>query len=137
MDDIQLWGFSVDVVNGVLSIAVIVLPTLAAIIVTALLGAQALPAFRKLVRSLRQYVDQPTDSAVKFIADQLHVTEEQVIAALTKVIDEMGKEPAQTANVSVAVNMPTAEEPSITITPTMDAPMLPPVQEVNIGGTAN
>ena len=93
MDDIQLWSQSIDWVSIVVNVAVIVLPTLATIIVTALVGAQALPAFRKLVRSLREYVDQPSDNAVKFLADQLGVTEEQVIAALTKVIDEMGKEP--------------------------------------------
>ena len=103
--DIQIWGFSVDVVNAVLSIAVVVLPILSALIVTALVGAQALPAFRKLVRSLREYVDQPTDSAVKFLAEKLGVTEEQVIAALTKVIDEMGREPVAPAPDPVATKI--------------------------------
>lgn len=96
MGDIQIWGFSVDVVSAVLSIAVIVLPMLATLIVGALGVSELLPAFRKVVRSLREYVDQPTDSAVKFLADKLGVTEDQVIAALTKVIDEMGKEPTIT-----------------------------------------
>jgi len=110
MDNIQVWGFSIDVVNAVLSIAVVVLPILAALIVTALVGAQALPAFRKLVRSLREYVDQPTDSAVKFLADQLGVTEEQVIAALTKVIDEMGKEPVGATKEAPLPLLPPAPE---------------------------
>jgi len=112
MEDIQLWGQSIDWVSIVVNVAVIVLPTLATIIVTALVGAQALPAFRKLVRSLREYVDQPSDNAVKFLADQLGVTEEQVIAALTKVIDEMGKEPV------------------IVPTPAPVVPLLPPVEAV-------
>jgi len=111
MGDIQIWSQSVDWVSIVLSVAVIVLPTLATIIVTALLGAQMMPTARKVVRSARVYVDQPTDSAVKFLADQLGVTEEQVIAALTKVIDEMGKEP-------VAPVVPVV------------TPLLPPVEAV-------
>ena len=114
MEDIQLWSQSVDWVSIVVNVAVIVLPTLATIIVTALVGAQALPAFRKLMRSLRSFVDQPTDSAVKFLADQLGVTEDQVIAALTKVIDEMGKEP---------VIVPTPAPVGLA------APLLPPAPE--------
>jgi len=93
MGDIQIWGFSIDVVSIVASLAVLIIPALFGLVVTALLGAQMVPAARKLVLSARKFVDQPTDSAVKFLADQLGVTEDQVIAALTKVIDEMGKEP--------------------------------------------
>jgi len=110
MEDIQLWGQSIDWVSIVVNVAVIVLPTLATIIVTALVGAQALPAFRKLVRSLREYVDQPSDNAVKFLADQLGVTEEQVIAALTKVIDEMGKEPVGATKEAPLPLLPPAPE---------------------------
>ena len=93
MGDIQIWGFSIDAVSIVASLAVLIIPALFGLVVTALLGAQMVPAARKLVLSARKFVDQPTDSAVKFLADQLGVTEDQVIAALTKVIDEMGKEP--------------------------------------------
>ena len=110
MDNIQIWGFSINWVNAVISIAVIVLPTLAGIIVTTLFGAQLLPAFRKLVRSAREYVDQPTDSAVKFLAKQLGMTEEQVIAALTKVIDEMGKEPVGATKEAPLPLLPPAPE---------------------------
>ena len=118
MDDIQLWSQSVDWVSIVVNVAVIVLPTLATIIVTALVGAQTLPAFRKFVRSLRSFVDQPTDSAVKFLADQLGMTEEQVIAALTKVIDEISNVPPKPL-----VPVPAAA-------PAPVEPLLPPVEAV-------
>lgn len=115
MDDIQIWGQSIDWVSGVLSVAVIVLPTLAAIIVTALLGAQALPAFRKLVRSLREYVDQPTDSVIVALAKALNIPPEKLSEAITKLVDEAGK------------------EPTITPAPT---PLLPP-HEVALAKTLN
>src|SRR3990167_4645900 len=93
MDDIQVWGFSSDVVNAVLSIAAVVLPILSALIVTALVGAQALPAFRKLVRSGRVYVDQPTDDMVVALAKALRVDPAWLSKKLTEGLDEMGKEP--------------------------------------------
>jgi len=118
MGDIQLWGFSIDVVSAVLSIAVVVLPILATIVVTALLGAQALPAFRKLVRSLREYVDQPTDTAIVALAKELHVTPEWLSEKITELIDASGKEP---------VIVPTPAPVVPVVAPLL--PLLPPAPE--------
>ena len=111
MDDIQLWSQSIDWVSIVVSVAVIVLPTLATIVVTALLGAQMVPAARKFVLSLRSFVDQPTDAAIVALAKELHVTPEWLSAKITELIDASGKEPV------------------IVPTPAPTLPLLPPAPE--------
>ena len=115
MDDIQLWSQSIDWVSIVVSVAVIVLPTLATIVVTALLGAQMVPAARKFVLSLRSFVDQPTDAAIVALAKELHVTPEWLSAKITELIDASGKEP-------VIVPAPSPVVPVV-------APLMPPAPE--------
>lgn len=101
MDDIQVWGFSIDVVNAVISIAVIVFPIVSGLIVTALLGAQMLPAFRKAFRSIREYVDQPTDSFIVKLAEELKVDPEWLSKKFTEFVDAMGKEPVPAPEVAI------------------------------------
>ena len=87
MDDVKVYAEAIDWLNLTLSVALIVLPTLIGLALTALFGAQAVEQGRKLWKSLRQTVDEPTDPIVAMLAAAAKQKPEMVSSFLVALFD--------------------------------------------------
>lgn len=82
-----MYAEAIDWLNLTLSVAVIVLPTLIVLALTALGGAAAVEQGRKLWKSLRVTVDEPSDPIVAMIAAAVKQRPEIVSGFLVSLFD--------------------------------------------------
>lgn len=87
MDDVQLYAEAVDWLGLVLSVALVVLPTLLVLALVFLGGAGAVNSGRKLWESLRPAVDEPTDPLIQMIAAALKTRPELVSDFIVGLLD--------------------------------------------------
>lgn len=87
MDEVRVYAEAVDWLNLVLSVGLIVLPTLFVLALTAIGGAQAVEQGRKLWASLRVTVDEPSDPVVAMIATAVKQRPELISTWLVALFD--------------------------------------------------
>ena len=90
---IQVWSQAVDWLNIVLTFAVMVLPPLVVLALTALGGTALVAAGKKLAQAMREFVNDPTDAAIKWLAKQTGIPEQVLSDAITAVLDGFLNQP--------------------------------------------
>lgn len=102
MNDVQLYAEAVDWLSLVLSVALVVLPTLFVLALTALGGVAAVKAGRDLWQSLRVTVDEPGDPVVMLVAGALKQKPELISEFLVRLFDTTFEAPTVEVNIGEA-----------------------------------
>lgn len=95
MEDIRVYAEAVDWLSLMLSVALVVLPTLIILALTGIGGAAAVKAGRALWLSMRVTVDEPGDPVVMLVAGALKQKPELISEFLVRLFDTTFEPPAE------------------------------------------
>ena len=93
MESVRIWAQASEAFKAVLSLGVIIVPSLLVAYLTLASTNKVVKKFADIYYSFRTFFDEPTDELVMLISEKTGLTPEQVIEHITQNLDKIFPKP--------------------------------------------